>query len=68
MNLPTLILAGGLVLLVSLAVRYTRRHGVCEVCGEACGGHCALRGIDFQKIRRELAEERKKEAECFETR
>lgn len=60
MNLSTVIIAGIILVLVILAVRHTHRHGTCNLCEGGCSGTCSLAAqIPFDKIHRELEEERR---------
>lgn len=59
--IPTILIAGIVLVLFISAVRYTHKHGQCEICGDSgCSGHCNLASkIPFDQIRKELDEEKR---------
>lgn len=63
-NIPTLLVLLLIIVAIVFAVRYTRRHGSCDACGDAglCSGHCSTphKDKEYEKAIRKIQKEQRK--------
>ena len=58
MNIPTIIAAAIIIVLVTMAVRYLHKNGTCGSCPDkgACHGHCSTGNVKKDPLYKEKSE------------